>query len=309
MSTRPRLVISGASGLIGSHLSEVARDRYDLTLLTRDAEKARAGGGWVYWDPERASRGDEAALTSLSEALSGAYGLVNLAGVSISDGRLDDEHRKRVLESRVQSARALLLAQRRATSPAEVWFQPSATGYYGDRGDAVLTEAAPLGAGILSDTCRTWEAAPEDAGGARLVIGRFGVVLAKDAEAWRKLLLPIRLFVGGPLGSGQQWLPWIAAEDVVRVILYGLETPEAKGIYNVTAPGSVRQIDFTRTVARRLGRPAVVPAPAFALRLALGNVADALILDSTRAVPARLEREGFDFTYPTIESALATLLR
>lgn len=308
MTSRPRLVISGASGLVGSHLQKVARERYDLTLLTRNEEKAAEGNGWVFWNPEGASQGDTSALGPLAESLSGAYGIVNLAGVSISDGRLDETHRERVLESRLQSARALLLAQRRAETPAQVWFQASATGYYGDRGDTELTERSHIGAGLLSDVCRAWEEAPEDAGGARLVIGRFGTVLAKEAESWNKLLLPIRLFVGGPLGSGQQWFPWVDAEDAVRAILFLLETNSAEGIYNVNAPDSVRQLEFTRAVARRLSRPAVIPAPAFALRFALGNLADALLLDSVRVVPERLGLEGFTFERPTLERELDALL-
>jgi NAD dependent epimerase/dehydratase family enzyme len=190
-STRPILVISGASGLIGSHLSTAARDRYELRLLTRSADKpARAGASWVAWNPEAASQGDETALSGLAEVLSGTQAIVNLAGASVAEGRLDEAHQKRILESRVQSARALLLAQRRAQNPARVWFQASATGFYGDRGDAALTERAPAGSGPLSDISRRWEAAPEDGGGARLIVGRIGIVLAKDASAGKKCCCP-----------------------------------------------------------------------------------------------------------------------
>lgn len=307
MTSRPILVVSGASGLVGSLLQRSAQDRFDLRLLTRNSEKV-AEPGWVLWDPERASRGDEAALESLSQTLSGSYAVVNLAGVSISDGRLDEAHLERVLESRLQSARALLLAQRRAEVPARVWFQASATGYYGDRGDEILSESSAPGVEPLSDLCRAWEAAPEDAGGARLVTGRMGTVLGKEAESWQKLLLPVRLFAGGPLGSGQQWFPWIAGEDVARAILFLLETPQAEGIYNLTSPDPVRQLAFVRAVASRLRRPAILPAPAFALRLALGGLADALLLSSARVVPERLQEAGFYFEQPTLGKALDTLL-
>ena len=137
--------------------------------------------------------------------------------------------------------------------------------------------------------------------------GVFGIVLAKEAETWKKLLLPIKLFVGGPLGSGQQWFSWIDADDLARAILFLIES-DAEGVFNLTAPEPVRQITLTRQTAAKLSRPAVVPAPAFALRLALGGLADALILASAKVLPARLEREGFTFERPTFESELNELL-
>ncbi len=302
-------MISGASGLVGSHLIEAAKSRYDLRLLTRSSGKtAPDGQTWITWDSKAAGEGDEAALGSLTNAVSGAYAIINLAGTSIADGRLGDEHQKRILESRLESAKALLLAQRRAEQPAKVWFQTSATGFYGDRGDTELTERSPIGNAPLSEICRLWEAAPEDAGGARLVTGRLGIVLSKEAETWQKLLLPIKLFVGGPLGSGQQWLSWIDSDDLARAILFLIESDNAEGVYNFTAPEPVRQITLTRQTAAKLSRPAVVPAPAFALRLALGGLADALILASAKVLPARLEREGFTFNQPTFADELDKLL-
>lgn len=311
MTTRPMLVISGASGLIGSHLIDAAKDRYDLRLLTRNPDKPaqnRAGQRWVVWDPEAASRGDEGALAGLTEAVSGAYGIVNLAGTSVAGGRLDEAHRRSVIESRTRSAKALLLAQRRAAGPAERWFQASATGFYGDRGDAELTEASPAGHGPLVDICRVWEAAPEDAGGARLIVGRIGIVLAKDASGWQRMVLPVKLFVGGPFGSGQQWYSWIDADDLARAILFLLEHGTASGVYNLTTPAPVRQGELVRQTAARLGRPALLKAPAFALRLALGGLADGLILASAKVLPERLQNEGFTFERPTFGQELAKLL-
>ncbi len=307
--TRPVLVISGASGLIGSHLVRAAKGRYDLRLLTRNADKPAVDGAtWVSWNPEAASQGDAGALESLTTALSGAHAIVNLAGASVAEGRLDAAHRRRIVESRVQSAKALLLAQRHAEHPAAVWFQASATGFYGDRGDTELTENAPAGSDPLSNICRVWEAAPEDAGGARLMVGRIGIVLAKDASGWKKMLLPIQSFVGGPFGSGQQWYAWIDADDLVKAILFLIESEDSSGVYNLTAPEPVRQIALVRKVASRLSRPAAVPAPAFALRLALGGLADALLLASAKVVPARLQDEGFSFERPTFDAELDKLL-
>ena len=305
---RPVLVISGASGLVGSHLINAAKAHYDLRLLTRSRGRtSTAGQTWVTWDPKAASQGDEAALRPLTEAVSGARAIINLAGSSISEGRLDKAQLQTIIESRVQSARALLNAQQRAQDPAEVWFQASATGFYGDRGDAELSERSPVGDGRLSDVCRVWEASAEDAGGARLVTGRIGIVLAKDAPGWQKLLLPIKYFVGGAFGSGQQWFSWIDADDLARAILFLVESGAA-GVYNLTAPEPVRQLSLTRQTAARLSRPAVVAAPAFALRLALGGLADALILASAKVLPARLTHEGFIFKQPTFADELDKLL-
>ncbi len=305
---KPILVISGASGLVGSHLVDAAKANYDLRLLTRSSGRTSPSGHWITWDPEAASQSDEAALEPLTKAVSGAHAIVNLAGSSISEGRLGKAQRQLILESRVQSARALLLAQRRAEQPAEVWFQASATGYYGDRGDETLTERSPSGDGPLSDICRVWEASPEDAGGARLVTGRFGVVLAKEAEAWQKLLLPIKLFVGGPLGSGQQWFPWIDADDLARAILFLVEISTAEGVYNFTAPEPVRQLTLTRRAAAKLSRPAFVPVPALALHIALGGLADALILASAKVLPTKLVSADFTFKRPTVAEELNKLL-
>jgi uncharacterized protein (TIGR01777 family) len=308
-SSHPILVISGASGLIGSHLSAAAKDRYELRLLTRNVDKsARSGASWVAWNPEAAAQGDETALNRLAETLSGAHAIVNLAGASVANGRLGEAHQKRLVKSRVQSAKALLLAQRRAQNPAKVWFQPSGINFYGDRGDAALTERAAPGSSPLSDICRIWEAAPEDAGGARLIVGRISVVLAKDAPTWKKLLLPVKLFAGGPFGSGEQWFSWIDADDLAHAILFLIENEASEGVYNLTAPEPLRQVDFVRRVASRLSRPAALPAPAFALRLALGGLADALLLASARVLPERLQQEGFTYGYPTFEVELNKLL-
>lgn len=308
-ASRPLLVISGASGLIGRHLVHAARARYDLRLLTRNPTgDAPPGTTQIGWSPRAAREGDEPALAALREVLEGATAIVNLAGASVAAGRLNGAHQRRVLGSRIEGAATLLAASRRCSAPPKVWFQASATGYYGDQGDAELSEHAPPGRGVLSDICRQWEAAPGDANGARLIVGRLGVVLAKDAPAWQKLLLPIKLFAGGPLGSGQQWLPWIDADDLAQAMLFLLERQASAGVYNLTAPEPVRQIELTRKAARRLSRPARLPVPAFALRLLLGHVADALLLASAKVRPQRLQREGFRFTRPSIDVALDNLL-
>lgn len=306
-----KLVIAGASGLIGQYLKALCIGKYDITVLTRQAATTRADGiRQVQWQPEAAKNNDSAALERLSKELEQATAVINLAGASIADGRLDKRHKARVLSSRVDSTTTLVTALERCKNPPATFFQASAVGYYGDRAAETLDELASAQAGnFLSEVCEAWEAAAQPATSkTRLVVGRIGVVLAKDAPAWQKLLLPIKLFVGGPLGSGQQWFAWIHAHDLARAILYLLENSEATGVYNLVAPEPVQQQQLTQRAANKLGRPAFVPAPAFALRLALGEVADALLLSSSRAVPARLQESGFSFTYPTLEAALEELL-
>lgn len=315
---RPRLVISGASGVVGRHLIKAARvyHDYDVTILTRSVDGGEPEGvKAVAWDPDAAgavsgSR-NEAALDALAEVLDGSAALVNLAGASIADGRLGDEHRRRVRDSRVASTHTLVEAARRSAAPPAVWLQGSAVGYYGDRGDEVLdADAGPQPGFFLSEVGMAWEREAEPAAEfSRLVTGRIGLVLAEDAPAWQRMLLPIRLFVGGPLGSGQQWFAWIDADDLARAMLFLIGDEGARGAYNLTAPKPVRQIALARAAARRLGRPAVVPAPAFALRLILGGVADMLLLPSTRAVPDRLLGSGFEFHRADLQDEMDALLR
>ena len=302
------MVIAGASGVIGKHLVKAAGDRYRILTLTRSTATEHEGATPMVWRPKAAKEGDRGALEALAEGLDGAAVLVNLAGASVADGRLGEAHKKRVLESRVESTRTLLEAHRLCRNPPPVWFQASATGYYGDAGEAKLDENAPKDAGFfLAEVCDAWERAAGDANGARLIIGRIGVVLAKDAPGWRKMLAPIRLGVGGPFGSGRQWWAWVDADDLARAMLFLIERDESRGVYNLSAPEPVRQGDLARETARRLRRPAI-PAPAFALRLATGGVADTVLLPSAKALPTRLLGEGFTFKRPDVESELDKLL-
>lgn len=310
-SSKPQLIIAGASGVVGRHLVSAAKDRYDITVLTRKVEGDEpAGTTAVPWNPRAAREDDETELTRLAGMLSGANAVINLAGYSISGGRLDEPHKAKVLNSRLDSTNTLVGAFERAVEPPPVWFQASAVGYYGDRGNEELTEAAePQDGYFLSEVSRHWENATEPVRDkTRVLIGRLGVVLAKDAEAWQRMVTPIKLFVGGPLGNGQQWFSWIDADDLASAILYLLEDSAARGVYNLTAPEPVRQLDLAKAAARQLGRPAFVPVPAFALRLALGGVADALLLSSAKVLPERLKETGFAFRNPDITSEMQKLL-
>jgi uncharacterized protein len=304
----PKLVIAGAGGVIGRALLDACRDRYTCVVLTRGGTEL-PGSTSVRWAPDAAERGDEAELERLALILDGTRAMVNLAGASIADGRLDDDHVRRVRDSRLRVAATLVAASRRASAPPAVWFQASGVDIYGDRGETILDEDASVaGDALMSLVGRAWEASAEPARGfARVLIGRMGVVLAPEAPAWRRLLLPIRLFVGGPLGSGRQWFPWIEAGDLARAIIFLIESPEAEGVHNLVAE-PVRQVELARAAARRLRRPALVPVPAFVLRIVVGRLADTLLLSSKRVVPRRLRGAGFTFEAGTLEEALPTLL-
>ncbi len=307
-----RTLIAGASGVIGARAIEAFGRRGPVTVLTRRSDADfPAGVTSVVWDPAAARRGDDAAIARLAETLDGADTLLNLAGSPIDAGRLDARHRERVLRTRVDATTTLVAAAAAAATAPVTWLQGSAVGVYGDRGDEILTETSPAGdpSFPLVPTGVAWEAAASPAADrSRLVIVRFGVVFDPEAEAWRKLLLPVRLFVGGPLGPGRQWMPWVSGRDVGRALAWLANRPDVRGVVNLTAPEPARQIDVTRTAARALRRPVWAPVPAFVLRLVLGGVADALLLPSQRVVPTRLLEAGFTFEDPTIERAMPTLV-
>lgn len=292
------MVVTGASGLVGRYLVQAAtRAGWSVKTLTRGA----AGHNSHHWDPA------EPDIDALARAISGAQVLVNLAGASLAEGRLNASHRERVLQSRVQATQALGQAHAACTQAPPVWLQASAVGYYGDCGEQEVTEDAPQGSLFLSEVCRAWEEAARGAQ-TRLVILRTGLVLAPDAPAWQKMLTPIQCGVGGPLGPGTQWYAWITAEDLAHTCLFLVGHPDARDAFNLTTPQPIQQVEMTRQCAKALGRPAFVPVPAFALKAALGGVATELLLPSCRARPAHLEQLGFEWNHPTFEQALPTLL-
>lgn len=308
---QPKLVVAGSGGPIARHVVAAAREDFDVVALTRTVDGSQpAGSRAVAWNPRAVREGDEAAIDALAATLEGARAVVNLAGAGIANGRLGPDHRRRVMESRVDSTTTLVGALARTSRPPDAWIQGSASGYYGDRGEEVLTEDAARGSALfLSDVVAAWENAAQPASArTRLVVTRFGLVLAEDAPAWQRMLLPIRLFVGGPLGGGTQWFPWIDGDELGNVVRFLIDRDDARGVFNVTAPEPVRQRQLARKAATRLGRPAIVPVPAFALRIVLGGVADQLLLPSQRVVPERLDALGYAFEYPDIDRALDKLL-
>jgi len=294
------VAVSGASGLIGTMLGRTLSSRgHRVTALVRREPKP----GEIRWDP---------AGTGLDpEALRGVEAVVHLAGENIAGGRWTAARKQLLLESRRTGTRLLAEAVARATNGPRVMLSASAIGYYGDRGDEPLTETSPPGVGFLPEVAVAWEKGlePAKAAGVRTVSLRTGLLLTPDGGLLQRMLPPFRLGVGGPLGSGRQWMSWIAAEDLMAMFLHALGRDDIRGPVNAVAPEPVRNADFTRTIGRVLHRPAVIPVPAFLLRLAFGEMADGAILASARVVPAVLRASGFQFKYPKLEGALLHLLR
>lgn len=292
-----KIVVAGGSGFIGEPLvRRLLAKGHDVAVLSRNPAKVKAGRG-VAWDAK--SQGGWSAEVAAADAV------INLAGENVGEGRWTEARKKRLVDSRLDSTHALIAAMRREPQRKRTFLNASAVGLYGDRGDETLDESADAGRGFLASLVTRWEAAAREAEPlARLVLVRFGVVLAPDGGALAKLLLPFRLGAGGPIGSGKQWMSWIDRDDALRLIEWVLETELARGAYNATAPHPATNREFAKTLGAALHRPALLPTPAFALKLAFGQMADEALLASQRAVPARAEREGFRFEYPTLATSL-----
>ena len=293
--------VSGAGGLIGSALAPALRaDGHRVISLVRRAP--RPGEDALGWDPS------SGALTPAGSVVADAF--VHLAGDPIVGLRWTAEKKRRIRESRVTATRLLVQTLTRLPKPPAVLVCASGIGYYGSRGDGVLTEDSRVGTGFLADLARDWEAAtaPAMARGIRVVNLRIGVVLSAKGGALATMLTPFRLGLGGVIGDGAQWMSWISFDDVIGVFRHVLERDELRGPVNAVAPTPVTNAEFTRTLGRVLGRPTVMPLPAFAARLALGEMADELLLTSQRVLPARLEASRYAFRHPTLEGALRAAL-
>jgi uncharacterized protein (TIGR01777 family) len=300
------VVITGATGLIGTALAaSCARDGLRVAALVRNTARAadRLPAATLHaWD---ATGGPPP-----EAALAGADVVVNLVGESLADGRWNEARKKKLRDSRLVGTRALVDALRGLSARPRLLISASGAGYYGDRGDEILTEASPAGSGFVADLARQWEgeALKAEELGIRVVLLRNGVVLAREGGILKKLLPPFRLGLGGKIGTGNQWMPWIHIEDEIGLIRHAMAHEAVRGPLNVVAPEPATNAEFVRAMGEALGRPTALTAPAFALRLAFGAMTDEVLLASQRAMPVRTLETGYAFRHPLLREALAELL-
>ena len=314
-----KVLMTGATGLVGTALTTaLVRDGHTVcrmvrreTVSRKAVGRAQAAGPRVIdvpWDPE--ASGGLTFADSQGE-IGGADAVVNLAGASIAGMRWTQQGKMVLRSSRVRTTGSLVTALGRLKTAPKVLVSASAIGYYGSRGDEVLTEDSKPGDNFLAKVTVEWEAEAKkaEALGMRVVLTRFGIILAKNGGALPQMMKPFRFFAGGKIASGRQWMSWITLEDVIGIVRYALDDVSVKGVLNVVAPQPVRNAEFTRELARAMHRPALFPAPAFALRLALGReMADSLLLASERVEPARLGQLNYGFLHRDLRSALAAVL-
>jgi uncharacterized protein (TIGR01777 family) len=298
-ATSGKVLVSGSSGLIGATLCPfLAASGYQVTRLVRNPSAAE---GEIAWDPDKPLS---------SESISGFDAVVHLAGESIV-GRWTDAKKAAIRHSRVAGTKNLTKALTETAQRPRVFISASAIGYYGNRAQETLREDSPVGRGFLADVCREWEFATTAAAdaGIRTAQTRFGIVLSTAGGALAKMLPPFRLGIGGNMGNGRQWWSWIDLQDVVRAIEHVIKNSSLHGAVNVVSPNPVTNAEFTKTLASLLSRPAVFPMPAFLARLALGQVADELLLASQRVEPAKLIASGYAFQQLNLRQALQGILK
>ena len=297
-----KVLVSGSTGLVGSALcTALTTGGHEIARLVRESPRSRQPE--ISWDPGQGTI-DAAKLESFD-------GVVHLSGENIAAGRWTDQQKQRIRDSRVKSTRLLCETLAKLKQKPKVLVGASAIGFYGDRGDEVVDESSPAGSNMfLVDVCKEWEAATEPArsAGIRVVNLRFGVVLSPNGGALAKMLLPFKLGVGGVIGDGKQYMSWVALDDAVGAIQHGLATDSLSGPVNAVAPQAVTNREFTKTLGKVLTRPTIFPMPAAIARLALGQMADELLLASTHVRPTRLLESKYVFRYPQLEGALRHLL-
>jgi uncharacterized protein (TIGR01777 family) len=297
-----RILITGGTGLIGRTLAaNMLAGGHEVIVLSRNPDKARLAAGVQVeaWDA-RTGR-DWASLITSDTAI------VNLAGESIGEGRWTDQRKDAILSSRINAGKAITEAIQTAAVKPRVLIQSSAVGYYGPRGDEELTEHSTPGHDFQAEVCKAWEASTASIERVRRAVIRSGVVLSLDGGALPRIVQPVRLFVGGSLGSGRQWFSWIHIKDEVKAIRFLIENETLDGVFNLSAPNPLTNSQFTRTLGRLLKRPTIMPVPRLALRLLFGEMAT-ILLDGQRVIPNHLLNQGFEFDFPDAEGALHDLL-
>src|SRR5438094_2180030 len=300
-----KILVTGSSGLVGTALTRaLASAGHTVCRLVRPQSAGGEGakeGFAVAWNP---------ASGELGGAGVGADAVVNLAGASIAGGRWTAERKALLRSSRIDTTRALVNALARMNARPSVLISASAIGIYGNRGDETLTEESKPGTDFLASLAKEWEAEAlkAEALGIRVALARFGIILAREGGALPKMMLPFRFGAGGRLGSAKQWMSWVTLEDVVGILRFAIENASVRGAINIVSPQPLQNAEFTYLLAKAMHRPARFPAPAFALRLALGEMADALLLSSQRVLPTAIEKLGYRFLHADLTAALSAVL-
>lgn len=295
-----RIIVSGSHGLVGKALIKALEAAgHEIYRLVRHAPNSERE---IEWSPDRYS-----IQISRIEGFDAVY---HLAGESIASGRWNEEKKRKIRESRTRGTKLLADALANLSQPPKTLISASAIGYYGDRGDELLTESSPPGNDFLADVCVEWEKATEHARakGVRVVNTRFGIILDREGGALAKMLPPFRMGIGGRVGDGKQWMSWIALDDVVAALQFVLGNETLNSAVNFVAPNPVTNAEFTKTLGRVLSRPTLFPIPEFGVRLAFGEMADALLLSSQRVNPQQLQEQGYQFKHAQLAGALRNLL-
>jgi uncharacterized protein len=298
-----RILITGAGGLIGKALQKSFDHRgYQVLLATRSDPKKP---NQIQWSPETGF------LEEDIERLEGLDAVVHLAGESISGLRWTDEKKKAIRDSRVIGTQNIVNTLAELKEKPKVFVSASAMGFYGDRGDEIVTETSRPGDNFLAEVCKEWEAESRRAedSGIRTVLLRTGIVLSKDGGALATMMTPFKFGVGGVIGSGKQWMSWVSLDDVVDIINYAIENRDLRGAVNVASPNPVTNEEFTKTLGEVLYRPTILPLPEFAVNLVFGEMGDALLLNSTRVEPKRLLDAGYEFKFKNLKSAIEHAVR
>jgi len=299
-----RIIVTGGTGFIGTALTiSMLAEGHQVWILTRNLQTARLAEG------ARGAGWDGRTTSGWGELVSQVDAIINLTGESLGSGPWTGARKNRILSSRVEAGKAISAAIHQASPRPKILIQASAVGFYGPHGDEPVTEESAPGHGFLAEVCKAWEASSQtvEEAGVRRVVIRTGVVLSRKAGALQRMLLPFRLFIGGPLGNGRQGLPWIHPADEVAGIRFLLENEKAQGVFNLSTPEPISNADFGRILAKVMRRPYWLPVPAFALHLLLGEMST-LVLEGQYILPRRLLELGFRFRFETAEAALRDLL-